>query len=109
MHAQFVCLHIEIKVCLRKSPNTSKFSENSSCMNLSTCAKLLADNFTDSITVKNENLEFFWLSDLEKLKNYLVGWWTQPKDIFDASLIAILAGNDPFLANKHHIEWKKDS
>ena len=65
-------------------------------MNLSTCAKLLADNFTDSITVKNENLEFFWLSDLEKLKNYLVGWWTQPKDIFDASLIAILAGNDPF-------------
>ena len=57
-------------------------------MNVSICAQLLADNFTDDIKAgKNKNPKFFRLVDSEKLKNYPVGRWTQTKDTSDASLM----------------------
>ena len=87
-HEYFVYFHVEIKVCTRKSPNTSEFARNSSHVNLPACAQSLADNFTNDITLgKNKNLTFFWLGDSEKLKNFSIGRWTQMKDISDAGLM----------------------
>lgn len=74
-HAQFVYLHFKIKMRMHKSPDTSKFAGNLSLVNPLICAQSLADNFTDGITTgKNDNPTFFWLSDSEKLKKYLLGW-----------------------------------
>ena len=80
---------------MHKSPDTSKFAGNLSLVNPLICAQSLADNFTDGITTgKNDNPTFFWLSDSEKLKKYLLGWQTRTKDISDAGVMQRRLGED---------------
>ena len=63
-NAQFVYLHIEIKVRMRKSPSISKFTGNSSSVNLPIYTQSLPVNFTDDITagkkMKNQHFSNGW-------------------------------------------------
>ena len=71
-NAQFVYLHVEVKVRMRKSPNISEMTGNSSRVNLPIYTQSLPVSFTDDITAgrKNKNSAFFQWVDSEKLKNY---------------------------------------
>ena len=63
-NAQFVYLHVEIKVRMRKSPNINEFTGNSSRVNLPIYTQSLPVNFADNITsgkkIKTQHFSSTW-------------------------------------------------